>query len=416
MDQIRIQGGETLRGSVQISGAKNAALPAMVASLLTAEPVRLHNVPMVRDVLTLTRLLERLGGEGATEDGTFRIRTREVGEPEAPYEMVKTMRASVLVLGPLVARFGRARVSLPGGCAIGERPVEQHVQGLRRLGARVDVEHGYLVAKAERLRGAEFTFEMETVTGTENLMMAATLARGTTVLEGCAREPEVHDLSSMLQGMGARIEGAGTSTIRIQGVEELHGVEHALLPDRIEAGTFIIAGAITGGDILVEDCRPDHLGALLEHLVDMGVEVEAGTDTVHVKPSRELQARDVRTAPYPGFPTDLQAQYMTLATQARGSTVIHEAIFENRFMHVAELRRMGADVHAEDRTAVVRGPRPLSGAPVMATDLRASACLILAGLVGRGTTVIHRVYHIDRGYERIEEKMSRLGARIWRVQ
>ena len=416
MDRIRVRGGRPLAGRVVVSGAKNAALPAMVASLLTEAPVTLRNVPMVRDVRTMSRLLQRLGGEDLrVGDHAFSIRAGEVREPEAPYELVKTMRASILVLGPLVARAGRARVSLPGGCAIGERPVDQHLLGLRRLGARVEVEHGYILAEAGRLTGGEFTFDMETVTGTENLMMAATLARGTTVLGGCAKEPEVADLAKLLASMGARIEGAGTDTIRVEGVERLHGADHPLIPDRIEAGTFVIAGALTRGEVEVAGCRPEHLGALLEKLSEVGARLEAAGDSVNVLPSGELRARDLRTAPYPGFPTDLQAQYMTLATQVDGTSVIHEEIFENRFMHVAELRRMGADVHAEGRTAVVRGPTHLSGAQVMATDLRASACLILAGLVAENTTVIDRVYHIDRGYERIEEKLGSLGASIERV-
>ncbi len=416
MDQIHIVGGAPLSGAVRVSGAKNAALPAMVAALLTDETVQLDNVPMVRDVGTMARVLECLGGRELTlEAGHFGITIEPRAESEAPYELVKTMRASILVLGPLVARRGKARVSMPGGCAIGERPVDQHLKGLRRLGARVDVEHGYVVAQSDGLCGAEFTFDIETVTGTENLMMAATLARGTTVLEGCAREPEIVDLAKMLRGMGACIEGDGTSTIRIEGVERLHGVKHRLIPDRIEAGTFLVAAAMTGGGVTVERCRPDHLGALLERLEAMGVQTEVGSDAIRIEPCSQLDARDLRTATYPGFPTDLQAQYMTLSTQARGTAVIHEEIFENRFMHVAELRRMGAKVHAEDRVAVVRGPSPLSGAEVMATDLRASACLILAGLVAKGTTVVNRVYHIDRGYERIEEKLSGLGARIRRV-
>lgn len=416
MDRIHIEGGAALEGTVHTSGAKNAALPAMVAALLTEEPVRLRNVPMVRDVRTMVRLLERLGGEQVLLDaGRFHVRMLAGGEVEAPYDLVKTMRASIVVLGPLLARRGRAKVSLPGGCAIGERPVDQHLKGLRRLGAKVEVEHGYVVAQADRLKGAEFTFDVETVTGTENLLMAATLAEGTTVLEGCAREPEVVDLARMLRSMGARIEGEGTPTLRIEGVDSLGGTEHTLIPDRIEAGTFVLAAVMTRGNVTVDHCRPDHLGALLERLREVGAAVEVDGEAIHVKPSADLRGFDLRTAPYPGFPTDLQAQYMTLVTQARGSTVIHEEIFENRFMHVAELRRMGAEIQVEDRTAVVRGPTALSGANVMATDLRASACLILAGLVARGKTVVDRVYHIDRGYERIEEKLGGLGARIRRV-
>jgi UDP-N-acetylglucosamine 1-carboxyvinyltransferase len=417
MDQIRIEGGRRLAGTIRVSGAKNAALPAMVASLLTDQPLCLENLPMVRDVRTMARLLEGLGGRDASlEQGRLRLRMQEIVEPEASYELVKTMRASILVLGPMVARGGQARVSLPGGCAIGERPVDQHLEGLRRLGAQVEVEHGYVVARTDRLRGAEFTFGIETVTGTENLLMAATLARGTTVLKGCAREPEVADLAQLLRAMGARIEGEGTTTIQVEGVDSLSGAEHVLIPDRIEAGTFVIAAALAGDGVTVEGCNPEHLGALQERLAEMGVRLEAGQSSIRVQASPDLQGRDIRTAPHPGFPTDLQAQYMTLATQANGTTVVHEEIFENRFMHVAELRRMGADVQAEDRTAVVRGPTPLSGAQVMATDLRASACLLLAGLVAEGTTVVDRVYHIDRGYERIEEKLGGLGAEIQRVR
>jgi UDP-N-acetylglucosamine 1-carboxyvinyltransferase len=416
MDKLRVHGGARLSGRVAAGGAKNAALPAMAAALLTDEPVSLRNVPMVRDVRTMARLLGILAGrEAQPGDHAVTVHVPEVAAPEAPYDLVKTMRASVLVLGPLTARAGRARVSLPGGCAIGERPVEQHVEGLRRLGARVEVEHGYLVAEAGRLRGAEFTFAVPTVTGTENLIMAASLARGTTVLRGCAREPEVADLAALLVAMGARIDGAGTDTIRIEGVERLGGAEHVLIPDRIEAGTFLIAGAMAGGEVEVDGCRPDHMEALLAHLEAMGVEVATTARSATVRAPERLEARDVRTAPYPGFPTDLQAQVMALLTQARGSSVVHEEIFENRFMHIAELRRMGADVHADGRTAIVRGPRRLSGAQVMATDLRASACLVLAGLVAEGVTVVDRVYHLDRGYERIEAKLLALGARVERI-
>jgi UDP-N-acetylglucosamine 1-carboxyvinyltransferase len=416
MDKIRVEGARPLHGKVKVAGAKNAALPAMAAALLTDQPVVLHNVPMVRDVVTMSRLLAGLGAEDPSlAGGSFEAQVKNLGEPEAPYELVKTMRASVLALGPLTARAGRAKVSLPGGCAIGERPVDQHVEGLRRLGANVEIEHGYIVSEAGRLQGAEFTFGVESVTGTENLMMAASLAQGTSVLHGCAREPEVVDLAELLCKMGARIEGAGTGTLEIEGVDHLGGATHELVPDRIEAGTFLIAGAITGGEVEVTGCRPGHLESLLENLAEMGLELEVNESSVSIRRGEKLAARDIRTAPHPGFPTDLQAQYMTLATQAEGSSIIHEEIFENRFMHVAELRRMGADVQADGRVAVVRGPTPLSGAEVMATDLRASACLILAGLVAEGTTVIHRVYHIDRGYERIEEKLGALGACIERI-
>ena len=418
MDKFVIEGGVRLEGEIPVSGAKNSALPAMAASLLTSDPVVLHRIPEVRDIRTMVRLLQHIGAEVEFGGGTLRVVAAELKTPEAPYDLVKTMRASSLVLGPLVARCGRARVSLPGGCAIGARPINLHLEGLERLGAAIRQEHGYIVAEAPHgLRGALVTFDRITVTGTEDLMMAAVLADGETVLENAAREPEVADLAELLRKMGAHIEGAGTSTIRVRGVSRLHGTEHTIIPDRIEAGTFLIAGAITGGDLLVTGCRPDHLTALISKLGQAGIEVsEAQPGTLRVRrPGRPLAA-DVTTEEYPGFATDLQAQYMALATQADGVSLITETIFENRFMHALELMRMGADIRLEGRRAIVTGPRKLTGAAVIASDLRASASLVLAGLVARGQTVVDRVYHIDRGYERIEEKLARVGARIRRIE
>lgn len=417
MDQFVIEGGIPLQGEIPVSGAKNSALPAMAACLLTAEPVVLHRIPQVRDIRTMASLLEHIGADVEFRDGTLRVQAHELRAPEAPYELVKTMRASSLVLGPLVARAGRARVSLPGGCAIGARPINLHLEALERLGASIRQEHGYIIAEAPKgLRGALITFDRITVTGTEDVLMAAVLAEGETVLENAAREPEVADLAELLVKMGARIEGAGTSTLRVRGVARLHGAEHTIIPDRIEAGTFLIAGAITSGDLLVTGCRPDHLTALISKLSQAGVEVtEAGPGALRVRRPGRLLAADVTTEEYPGFATDLQAQYMALATQAEGVSLITETIFENRFMHALELMRMGADIRLEGRRAIVTGPRELTGAAVIASDLRASASLVLAGLVARGETVVDRVYHIDRGYERIEEKLSRVGARIRRV-
>jgi UDP-N-acetylglucosamine 1-carboxyvinyltransferase len=416
MDRFRIRGGRELRGSVRVSGAKNAVLPALAAGLLTDQEVVLTNVPRVRDVRTMFRVLEHLGAEAVAQDGDVcRIRVRDLREPEAPYDLVKTMRASVLVLGPLLARFGRARVSLPGGCAIGERPIDMHLAALRKLGATVEVSHGYVDARAPRLRGAEIAFDVRTVTGTENVLMAAALAEGTTVLRNCAEEPEVADLAGLLVAMGARIEGAGTDVLRIEGVPALGGARHAIIADRIEAATFVMAGILAGTEVAVEGCEPAHLAVPLDRLREAGAEARAEGSRIRVAGGRPLAGRDVATAPYPGFPTDLQAQYMSVMTQAAGASVVTEAIFENRFMHVAELRRMGADVSHDGRRAVVRGPARLSGAQVMATDLRASACLVLAALVADGTTTVDRVYHIDRGYERIEEKLRALGADIERV-
>ncbi len=417
MDKFVITGGTALQGEIPTSGSKNSALPALAAALLTDEPVVLHRIPRVRDIRTMQRLLVDIGSNVEVEDESVLLRTGRVVSPEAPYELVKTMRASSLVLGPLVARCGRARVSLPGGCAIGARPINLHIVGLEQLGARVRQTHGYIEAEApEGLRGAAIIFDRITVTGTEDLMMAAVLARGETVLHNAAREPEVADLASLLVQMGARIEGAGTSTIRIQGVERLHGAEHTIIPDRIEAGTFLIAGAITRGDVAVTNCDPGHLGALVSKLQQAGAKVtQPDATTLRVRGNGSLQSVDMTTEEYPGFATDLQAQYMALMTQADGISIIEERIFENRFMHAQELARMGANIRLDGRKAIVAGPRELTGAGVIASDLRASASLVLGALVAHGETVIDRVYHIDRGYEKIEEKLAALGARIRRV-
>jgi len=417
MEKIRIRGGRRLEGVLSVSGAKNAVLPAMAAALLTPEPVVLENSPAVRDVATMIRVLQRLGAaDPVREDGRIILRVPEIRSPEAPYDLVKTMRASVLVLGPLLARCGEARVSLPGGCAIGARPVNLHIAALEKLGARIQVEHGYILATARDLRGAEITFDSKTVTGTENVMMAATRARGRTVLRNVAQEPEIEDLAALLNAMGARITGAGSDTLVIEGVEGLRGAVHPVIPDRIEAGTFLMAAAITRSSIRVENCRPDHLVAVLDKLRDVGVRMEVGDSFVQVAPASPLRAGNLITLPHPGFPTDLQAQYMALMTQAEGTSIITESIFENRFMHVGELRRMGARIDIDGHSAIVQGGTPLAGAQVMATDLRASACLILAGLVADGETTIDRAYHIDRGYERIEEKLRRVGADVERIR
>ena len=416
MDTLRITGGARLRGAVRIAGAKNAALPAIAASILTDEPLHLTNVPEVRDVTTMLRVIERLGAEwDAPNHGRRQIELKRVSSHEAPYELVRTMRASVLVLGPLVARHGHARVSLPGGCAIGARPINLHIDGLRRLGAEVALEHGYVEARADRLRGTKIEFETCTVTGTENLMMAACLARGTTVLEGAAAEPEVEDLAALLAKMGARIEGAGTGTITIEGVDRLSGAEHRVIPDRIEAGTYAVAAALTGGEVRVEGCVPQHLAEVIAALRGAGAHVDETSRGLVVSRGGPLDPRGIDTAPYPGFPTDMQAQWMALMTQAGGTSRIVERIFEARFLHAVELQRMGADLSIEGNTVVTRGPSRLSGAEVTASDLRASACLVLAGLVADGTTEVHRVYHLDRGYERMEEKLRPLGADIERI-
>ena len=416
MDKIRVRGGKQLQGVLHVSGAKNAVLPAMAACLLTSEPIVLENSPQVRDVSTMIRVLQRMGAaEPQREGARLTLRVPEIVSAEAPYDLVKTMRASVLVLGPLLARYGAARVSLPGGCAIGARPVNLHIAALQKLGARIEVEHGYMVAEGKELRGAEISFDSKTVTGTENLMMAATRAKGRTVLRNVAQEPEIEDLAALLNRMGGKVSGAGSETIVIEGVDELHGAVHPVIPDRIEAGTFLMAAAITRSGVKVENCRPDHLTAVLEKLRDVGVRMEIGPNAIQVLPDGPLRPGNLVTLPYPGFPTDLQAQYMALATQAGGSSLITESIFENRFMHVGELRRMGARIDIDTHFAVVHGPTPLTGAQVMATDLRASACLIVAGLVADGETIIDRAYHIDRGYEKIEEKLQRVGADIQRI-
>jgi UDP-N-acetylglucosamine 1-carboxyvinyltransferase len=419
MDQFKIQGGRPLEGMVRISGAKNAALPGMAAALLTEETVRLQNIPHVRDIITMAKLLAHMRCRVFSPDlppSEFEIQAQTVSHAEAPYELVKTMRASILTLGPLVARFGYARVSLPGGCAIGARPVDLHIQALEKLGAEVTVDHGYIEARAKRLRGTTFRFPKITVTGTENILTAAVLAEGETVLENAALEPEVLDLADLLIKMGARIKGAGTPTIRVQGVEKLHGTTHAIIPDRIEAGTFLVAGAITRGELLLTCCEPNHLGAMIAKLGECGVEIRVeGPRAVRVRAAKKLVAADITTEEYPGFATDMQAQFMALATQAEGISRVRETIFENRYLHAVEMMRMGANITIEGNLATVTGPTPLSGAPVTASDLRASAGLVLAALVARNTTVIDRVYHIDRGYERIEEKLLKVGARIERL-
>ena len=421
MDKFRIVGGRRLEGRVQVSGAKNSALPCMAAALLTPETVTLHNLPYVRDIITMRRLLEDLGCTILMPElRTLKINAANVEIYEAPYELVKTMRASVLTLGPLVARFGYARVSLPGGCAIGARPIDLHLKALEKLGASIRTEHGYVEARVSdsgRLRGAHILFDKITVTGTENILMAATLAEGETLIENAAREPEVVDLAALLVKMGAQIEGAGTSEIRVRGVSALHGASHAIIPDRIEAGTYLVAGALTGGELRLTACEPAHLTAVVNKLRDTGVEIHCeGQNCLRVRGRRRLRACDLKTEEYPGFPTDMQAQYMVLATQAEGSTVITETIFENRFLHALELVRMGANITLEGRQAVVRGPTALSGATVIASDLRASASLVLAGLVASGETLVDRVYHLDRGYEQMAEKLSAVGARIQRIR
>jgi UDP-N-acetylglucosamine 1-carboxyvinyltransferase len=418
MDKFVVKGGVPLQGEIATGGAKNSALPALAATLLTDQPVVLQRIPRVRDVRTMQRLLVDIGASAEVDGESVRIQVRVVRSPEAPYELVKTMRASSLVLGPLVARAGRARVSLPGGCAIGARPINLHLAGLEQLGAQIQQAHGYVEAVAPQgLRGASIRFERITVTGTEDLLMAAVLARGETVLDNAAREPEVTDLAALLGKMGAKIEGAGTSTIRIEGVERLHGAEHSIIPDRIEAGTFLVAGAITGGNLSVTGCIPEHNGALITKLQAAGAEVtEVNPSTLRVRAAGGLRSVDVTTEEYPGFPTDLQAQYMALMTQAEGIAIINETIFENRFMHAQEMARMGANIRLEGHQAIVAGRKELTGAGVIASDLRASASLVLAALVARGETVIDRVYHIDRGYDKIEGKLAAVGAQIRRIE
>ena len=419
MDKLVIRGGNPLDGTVRVSGAKNAALPAMAAALLTEDTVILENIPQVRDIVTERNLLSAMGAEVQLGYGRAQHRTtiscRNLVNAEASYDLVKTMRASTLVLGPLVARLGHARVSLPGGCAIGARPIDLHLKGLEALGALITQEHGYIEARTDRLKGAHIAFDKITVTGTEDILMAATLAEGETVLENCACEPEVVDLAELLIKMGARIEGAGTRTIRVRGVAKLKGARHRIIPDRIEAGTFIVAAVLTGGDLTVANCEPEHVDALLSKLTDCDVQVQTNPDSVRVTSNGPLKSADVVTEEYPGFPTDMQAQYMALATQVDGTSTITENIFENRFMHALELVRMGANIKVEGHRAIVHGKTPLSGAAVLASDLRASASLVLAALVADGETIIDRVYHIDRGYERIEEKLRSVGAQIRRI-
>jgi UDP-N-acetylglucosamine 1-carboxyvinyltransferase len=420
MDKFVIRGGNPLLGTVRISGAKNSALPCMAAAILTEDEVTLENIPQVRDIETERRLLVSMGAEVELGYGRAQHRTkiccRTLSDPEAKYEIVKTMRASSLVLGPLITRCGMARVAMPGGCAIGGRPIDLHIKGLEKMGAVITQEHGYLEARAERLHGAHLVFDKITVTGTEDLLMAAVLADGETLMENCAREPEVTDLAALLTAMGARIEGAGTSTMRVHGVSSLHGARYRINPDRIEAGTFLIAGAITGGDLIVANCEPDHLGALIAKLEELGVRVDhLGPDSVRVRSEGHLRAADISTEEYPGFPTDMQAQYMALATQAEGVSQIKENIFENRFMHVQELVRMGANIKVDGKVATVRGATRLSSAAVMCSDLRASASLVLAALIADGESILDRVYHMDRGYERIEEKLRGVGAQIRRL-
>jgi UDP-N-acetylglucosamine 1-carboxyvinyltransferase len=416
MDKLLIEGGAALEGEVRVSGAKNAALPILCAALLTEDPLTLRNVPRLNDTRTMKTLLAQMGvAIEERETGDVVLDAHRIDWPLAPYELVKTMRASILALGPLVARTGEARVSLPGGCAIGLRPVDQHVKGLQAMGAEIDLTHGYINARARRLAGVRFGFDVITVTGTENLMMAAALADGVTQLENAAREPEIVDLASCLNAMGARISGAGSGCITIEGVAKLHGATHAIMPDRIETGTFLAAAAATGGDVAITHADPQSLGAIVDKLREANVDVQADHATLRVRRNGALRAANVRTAPFPAFPTDMQAQFMALATRADGASVITETIFENRMMHVQELVRLGADIEVEGNTAVVRGVPKLTGANVMATDLRASACLVIAGLIAEGATTIDRIYHLDRGYERIEEKLSALGARIKRL-
>jgi UDP-N-acetylglucosamine 1-carboxyvinyltransferase len=422
MDKFLIKGGKALHGTVAISGAKNSALPVMAAALLTKEPITLHNIPKVRDLITMSKLLAFMGAKVSITDipaSDYVIQAVTLSDAVAPYELVKTMRASILTLGPLMARMGVARVSLPGGCAIGARPVDLHLAALEEMGAEITTDHGYIQAKVPnegRLKGANITFEKITVTGTENILMAAVLAEGETVLNNAAREPEVTDLVDMLRKMGAQIEGDCSSTLRIRGVDKLHGTEHTVIPDRIEAGTFLVAGAITDGDLTLTNCAPDHLASIIAKLEQTGVRIEA-TDksTLRVRGAKKLIAADITTEEYPGFATDMQAQYMALATQAEGASVITETIFENRYLHASEMLRMGANISVDGRRAVVRGPSPLTGTTVIASDLRASASLVLAGLVANGETTIDRVYHIDRGYEDIVKKLRGVGAQIVRL-
>ncbi|MFA7605164.1 MAG: UDP-N-acetylglucosamine 1-carboxyvinyltransferase [Rhodocyclaceae bacterium] len=415
MDKLLIAGGVRLSGEIAISGAKNAALPVLCTALLTAEPVRFTNVPALKDIDTLLALIEQMGVKVSREADSVTLDASGLDNPVAPYERVKTMRASILVLGPLVARCGEARVSLPGGCAIGARPVDQHIKGLQAMGAAVSVEHGYVHAVSPRLRGARLFTDMVTVTGTENLMMAACLAEGETVIENAAREPEVVDLANCLVAMGARISGAGTDVIRIQGVARLHGAEHRIMPDRIETGTYLCAAAATGGAVRLTGTSAAYLDAVVDKLMDAGCTLRCERDAIELQAPSRLTAVNIRTSPYPAFPTDMQAQFMALNAVAEGTAVIRETIFENRFMHAVELQRLGADIRIDGNMAVVQGVARLQGASVMATDLRASASLVIGGLVAEGETVIERIYHLDRGYERLEEKLGLLGARVQRI-
>lgn len=420
MDKFVIRGGNPLIGTIRVSGAKNSALPCMAAAILTEDEIILENIPQVRDIETERKLLAAMGAEVELGYGRAQHRTticcRVLSDPVAKYEIVKTMRASSLVLGPLIARTGMARVAMPGGCAIGGRPIDLHIKGLEKMGATIVQEHGYLEARVDRLKGAHILFDKITVTGTEDLLMAAVLADGETVMENCAREPEVTDLAALLTEMGAKIEGAGTSTIHVQGVSKLHGARHRINPDRIEAGTFLIAGAITGGDLNITNCNPSHISAVIRKLEECGAKIDIlGPDSIRVRGEGNLRAADISTEEYPGFPTDMQAQFMAIATQAEGTSIVKENIFENRFMHVQELVRMGANIKVDGRTATVRGRTPLSAAAVMCSDLRASASLVLAALVADGESILDRVYHMDRGYERIEEKLRGVGAQIRRL-
>ena len=416
MDKLLIEGGTPLRGEVAISGAKNAALPLLCAALLTPEPLTLTNVPDLNDIATMLKLLAQMGVKVAREGSSVTLEASVIDNPVAAYEMVKTMRASILVLGPLVARVGEARVSLPGGCAIGARPVDLHIKGLQAMGSEISVEHGYVHAKVSKLKGAKLFTDIVTVTGTENLMMAACLAEGDTVIENAAREPEVVDLANCLVAMGAQISGAGTDVIRIRGVERLHGTTHRIMPDRIETGTYLCAAAATGGDIRLTGTSTNYLDVVVDKLMDAGCEIESGRDAIRLKAPPRLTAVSLRTAPYPAFPTDMQAQFMAINAVADGTAVIRETIFENRFMHAVELIRLGADIKIDGNTAVVRGSDRLQGATVMATDLRASASLVVAGLVAQGETLIDRIYHLDRGYEHLDQKLTALGARVRRVK
>ncbi len=416
MQKLIIQGGASLAGEVRISGAKNAALPILCASLLTADTLALENVPHLNDISTMLNLLQQMGVSTQVKGESVELTATHLSHLVAPYEMVKTMRAAILVLGPMLARAGGAKVSLPGGCAIGLRPVDQHIKGLQAMGAEIEIEHGYIHAKAKQLTGTHIIMDIVTVTGTENLMMAATLAEGTTVLENAACEPEVADLANCLIAMGARIHGAGTDLITIEGVETLHGASYRVMPDRIETGTFLVAAAASGGEVHLRETRSGTLDAVLDKLLEAGAAIESGENWIHLKMNNPLKSVNFRTAPYPAFPTDMQAQFMVLNSVATGTAIITETIFENRFMHVQELQRMNADIKVEGSTAIVCGVAGLEGANVMATDLRASASLVLAGLIAKGETVIDRIYHLDRGYEQIEEKLSGLGARIQRVK